>query len=190
VAGYGAGALIFDQVSTAYTNPENVPLQGDDDDAVDDDDFWTGYINCDDTDTDGSNVCSRASSLYLVLGCSYAALILLGALLIGEPAGFVIGGSGDGRGGDADNAYHSLEDDGGGAAGGEGRYAKEQITAADNDVPEAAATEQQPRTMGQLMALHTARLTTASYIFTATPGVFIAGNNIQEAQECLSLFSD
>jgi len=40
------GALVFDQISTAFANPDNVAPQSGDDDAVDDDE-WAGYINCD-----------------------------------------------------------------------------------------------------------------------------------------------
>jgi len=161
VAGYGAGALVFDQVSTAYTNPENVALQSGDDDLVDDD-LWSGYINCD--AKGGSRVCSRASSLYLLLGCCYTGLILFGALLIGEPLEPLEQIKDDA------GIYEALGDD----------ATVDICTGEQTDVAVASVTEslavENPQSIGELLQSTTMRLTTLNYILTATPGVFIAGS--------------
>jgi hypothetical protein len=46
-----------------------------------DDDKWAGYVNCD----ANVAVCQRAASLYLVLGASYACLLLIGLILVSDP---------------------------------------------------------------------------------------------------------
>jgi MFS family permease len=81
-SGYGGGALVFDQVASRYVNPDNVALQEAGGAAVDD--AWDGYVNCDAGDG-GAHVCARVASMYLVLGVCYAALLVVGVLVMADP---------------------------------------------------------------------------------------------------------
>ena len=65
VAGFGLGALIFDQLQTQYINPHNI-------NAID------GYFI-------HREVLDRVPIIYLILGTTYAIMQFLGALLLSNP---------------------------------------------------------------------------------------------------------
>ncbi|CAM9521183.1 unnamed protein product [Ectocarpus fasciculatus] len=66
VAGFGAGAAVFDAVATAVVNPSNTPP-----------DPATGYY--------GEEVAGRVPSMYMILGSCYLTLGLFGSWMIANP---------------------------------------------------------------------------------------------------------
>ncbi|XP_021344893.1 uncharacterized protein LOC110444864, partial [Mizuhopecten yessoensis] len=70
VAGFGGGAFIFDQVQTAYLNPDNLAPNK----VVDQDKYF-----------DQDSVLDRVPRMFLVLGGCYAAIQLVGVILLKDP---------------------------------------------------------------------------------------------------------
>lgn len=70
VAGFGGGAFIFDQVQTSYLNPDNKAA----DHTVDGDKYFTQ-----------DDVLNKVPGCFLLLGGCYAALQLIGCLLLSDP---------------------------------------------------------------------------------------------------------
>ncbi|CAM9306423.1 unnamed protein product, partial [Hapterophycus canaliculatus] len=66
VAGFGAGAAVFDAVATAVVNPRNIPPDPD-----------TGYYS--------EEVAGRVPAMYLILGSCYLLLGLFGSWMIANP---------------------------------------------------------------------------------------------------------
>ncbi|XP_066267714.1 uncharacterized MFS-type transporter YhjX-like [Branchiostoma lanceolatum] len=73
LAGFGGGSFIFDQVQTAYLNPNNLSP-----DLEDPDDPSSKYF-------DDKEILDKIPVCFLLLGGSYAAIQLLGALMIADP---------------------------------------------------------------------------------------------------------
>ena len=158
VAGYGGGALVFDQVSTHFANPENIPVQSVADDDAAPDDLWNSYLNC---DTDASAVCGRASSMYLVLGCCYTAIFMIGISLMSsapkpgsEPEKVVSEG------------YSPLEDT---------KEVAPEISSAAG-AAEVIVPPPPPANLHKFALHPMAQLLFLSFVCTGTPGVFIAGS--------------
>lgn len=70
VAGFGIGALIFNSVQTTYINPQNCKV-------VEDDNGEKYFID--------SDLLERVPSVFIILGVTYAAMQLVGSLLITNP---------------------------------------------------------------------------------------------------------
>ncbi|KAL5004644.1 hypothetical protein ScPMuIL_018100 [Solemya velum] len=70
VAGFGSGAFIFDQVQTAYINPDNLKP----DQTVGSDKYFTQ-----------DSVLDKVPTVFLVMGGCYASMQLLGVILLDEP---------------------------------------------------------------------------------------------------------
>eukprot|EP00058_Branchiostoma_floridae_P015308 XP_002600796.1 hypothetical protein BRAFLDRAFT_95083 [Branchiostoma floridae] len=73
LAGLGGGSFIFDQVQTAYLNPNNLSP-----DVEDPEDPSSKYF-------DNKEILDKVPVCFLMLGGTYAAIQLLGALMIADP---------------------------------------------------------------------------------------------------------
>lgn len=69
VAGFGFGALIFDQVQTAFINPDNKRTSDDSDEN-----YFTS-----------PDLLNRVPTVFLILGATYAVMQLVGSLLLTDP---------------------------------------------------------------------------------------------------------
>ncbi|XP_033733057.1 oxalate:formate antiporter-like isoform X2 [Pecten maximus] len=70
VAGFGGGAFVFDQVQTAYLNPSNLVANK----AAGHDKYF-----------DQDSILDRVPSMFLILGGCYAAMQLIGVILLKDP---------------------------------------------------------------------------------------------------------
>jgi OFA family oxalate/formate antiporter-like MFS transporter len=169
LAGYGGGALVFDPVATFYANPGNVNTIAADDV---DDDVWPGYIDCNGT---GHEVCQRASTMYVLLGFCYTALLVVGVALISDPPAEPSP--------PAIDTYLPLTgDDGAGDESGTGAK-KRAESAAEAEAPSAVAAAavaaaeaaRGPQTVAALLLEPLVPLTVAAYFATAVGGLFLTG---------------
>lgn len=185
MSGYGGGAIIFDQIASAYANPRNAPVQAEGDA---DDDHWNAFINCD-AGGASAGACDRAASMYLLFAAVFAGLYAVGILLLAEPPASALWSasplppstltSSGGGGGE-----YSLMFDGEGLLPDVAALDKMLDDEASVNGPRQLAGSQageqtgrrRPADMGELAAHPLARLEVLSFITTAMAGFSVAGS--------------